>query len=1004
MAFDASASSSADKIHISDKQVKKQGYIEKRGSGILSGWKKRYIILYNNGSIEYYKDDSKQKLQGTIDVSISNLAAPFQNNLNNVHEAVHSTINKVKHGFDIECSNRTWKFRCKNDKTKQSWIDAIRLCIKQELTKIKPSKNSKFHFCRCPNIYHCCFELHVKYDEWIVVWALIKLSSNNKSNINDEKQSDENNMYTSKDCDTNDKMVYLFDNKENRDKEILDKAIKRWNIPAGFYNIFEYFPFYSKNKEEFNSQCYCMIKFNVSQDKHYVLKCIDSNQRRLFIDAICEKIYYQADDIDKTYKLMTSNNNEFTFKYKPIYYHIKYDNIKYNQQDLHNWFHVPISVDRYNYKFILSIAIERDSSLVIRLSDLFDVTNAMMKYYFQLKEFKGMEFDPDDQTEEEIENLVTKYSENDSAINEKDRLIIAKHGLVTSLATDDLNRSTTPFLSGINCTKQLEITSDENKNNTYTYGSDNNCNMNMLKNKECKCVFDCPIYKKVKNDGQYNEYNYKHLCEKNHFGFDYSNKPECKYKSECNAFKRVSRINENSNNFNCHRFDDLCHLAIYRHPPRIVRNDHIMSGYDKIFDSDEKIDNMNQFVSTKTMYSGPVAYQMIDVNDLIYEVIMNGFEKDLCLNDNDFKNHHYSLLTMVNQKLQSKDHKKHYKNALAAYDKSRVSMLSLLLYTGGDSNYNLCQSQRNGNYEKWKCFDECLYDAISCLHSVEDYSSYFNKNINSDDHDDTSIILHLYSGLNKVQLKNEKKIDLFYFPTYVSTSYNKEISIDFAQNNGMLMQFDSNVILKKQFIFCSLEWISKFTYECEILIARTETTDGKRAATMKVMDYQMNSLSKTKNSKNKKNNKSNINSLQIVKVSRFDSQTNCNEITLLNEVDIASWQGICAMGQQSREDAMTMYNNMDHKKTPSELQEFENGLKLFYNDSTFKEYCNKVKYNNYNLNQMDIIEMQKKSKLMKHLIEKEQFADDYYLVTRSMAKRMYSTIPFVFCVLHHRNV
>ena len=73
----------------------------------------------------------------------------------------------------------------------------------------------------------------------------------------------------------------------------------------------------------------------------------------------------------------------------------------------------------------------------------------------------------------------------------------------------------------------------------------------------------------MKNKNECSEYNYKHICAKNHFGFDYSNKPQCKHKSQCNAFKRVSRMNENVNHFNCHRFDDLCHLAIYRHPPHI---------------------------------------------------------------------------------------------------------------------------------------------------------------------------------------------------------------------------------------------------------------------------------------------------------------------------------------------------------------------------------------------------------------------------------------------------
>ena len=120
---------------------------------------------------------------------------------------------------------------------------------------------------------------------------------------------------------------------------------------------------------------------------------------------------------------------------------------------------------------------------------------------------------------------------------------------------------------------------------------------------------------------------------------------------------------------------------------------------------------------------------------------------------------------------------------------------------------------------------------------------------------------HLYSGLQQVRLQNNAKINLFYYPTFISTSYNKNISIKFAANNGMLMQFDSNIVSKKQLTFCSLEWISKFQTECEILFARTKECNGECAATIKVMDYQLNSL----------NSKNSCLRIQIVSVAKFDS-------------------------------------------------------------------------------------------------------------------------------------
>ena len=189
-------------------------------------------------------------------------------------------------------------------------------------------------------------------------------------------------------------------------------------------------------------------------------------------------------------------------------------------------------------------------------------------------------------------------------------------------------------------------------------------------------------------NNEYTEYNYNHLCDKIDFGFDYSNKLQSKYESECISFKRVSILNENENNFNCNRLDDLCHLCICRHPPRIERNDKIMKSYNKLFENKNKnekkkgdnVKKMKQFVSTTTIEESSGEY--CDVNDLIYELISNGFENDLCLNSEDFKNHYKKVFN--------------YRRAL---------MLSSL-YSGCCCNYDLCEPQRQGNYEKWKCFDD----------------------------------------------------------------------------------------------------------------------------------------------------------------------------------------------------------------------------------------------------------------------------------------------------------
>ena len=188
------------------------------------------------------------------------------------------------------------------------------------------------------------------------------------------------------------------------------------------------------------------------------------------------------------------------------------------------------------------------------------------------------------------------------------------------------------------------------------------------------------------------------------------------------------------------------------------------------------------------------------VKDLLFEVIENGFKTDLCLSRYDAFREIFSLLGVVNAKIDSAIHKQRYQSAL-----SRPEMLALVLYTGCDCNYDLCQSQRNGNHSKWKIFDSLLYDAIFKLSLKE-------KLLNC----------KLFSGLRNVQTDTKKMLSC-YFPTYVSTTFNKDVAMAFIQSNGMLIEIDADVC--QELVCCSVDWISKFHDECEILIARSNVTN-----------------------------------------------------------------------------------------------------------------------------------------------------------------------------------
>ena len=911
MTLDASANGVTNKVGTSnhhDRNIVKQGYVEKFGASMLSGWKERFIVLYDDNTIEYYTDNSKTNLNGTINIHPCNLA------IKDAYEAVRSHRDERK--FDIKCLNRTWEFRCEYDTTARGWVHEIRRSITNE-----SEYNSS-----CPDIYHCCLELLVKNDKWIRVWPLLKLDDKN----DDEKKNND----MAHDCDMSDKILYLFENRQDRDNEKKSKAMKIFHIPTGFYDIYEYFP-----SDFSGDQHYCILK--ASEDQQFMFKCRKAGQRWLFIDAICEKIYYQNDGIDCKYTLKTRNHCKFTFKYKPIYYHIKYD--QQQSGDCNKWWHIPIIFEKFKYKFVLSI--EHESSFVVTMSDLKAVINVMVQSYFVLHENKTVSF-RDHQPTVVMRKMIEKYGDSATAINAKDQLVMSRYGIFLTHLVEVIPNSTIPHLSGIgtNCNKNSNV---KDVDDTKMNDNNNNNNGMDVNNNECKYGFDCEIYKKVKNSYEYNEYNYKHLVEKNHYQFDYSNKPPCRHGSECKAFKRISRMNEDPNDFNCHRFDDLCHLAIYRHPPRIYRNDCIMKNlFDKYQSKKKKDNNMHQFKAASKVKE--IDYDC-SLNGLISEVINNGFEKDLCLNSDDLKNKHYSLLKIVNEKFQSKYQKICYKNAFLQWsrDHTRALMLSLLLYTGCSCNYDLCKSQRDGNYKKWKCYDACLYKAISYLSCVEDYSRYCN---------DKRILFQLYSGLNKVQLKSNSKIHVFYFPTYISTSYDKKISVEFAQNDGMLMQFDSNVVSKRQFTFCSLEWISKFEYECEILIARTRYDNvTQNAATMRVMDCEMNTLAQ-------KNNKS----LQIVHVNHLGKES--NGVALLSEHERNDfWRNMFLSGTEGKANVLEWFDKCYHGKHSK--KDFEIALSLIYNDSAFQSYCQKFKENkDCELNQIDIINMQMESKVMKRLI------------------------------------
>eukprot|EP01084_Bolivina_argentea_P031431 58177_1 len=344
---------------------------------------------------------------------------------------------------------------------------------------------------------------------------------------------------------------------------------------------------------------------------------------------------------------------------------------------------------------------------------------------------------------------------------------------------NDLYRPTRFKVHALNQANTIDLEVDSF---THKVGSTNITCKHMLNHMDenKSNVLNCPIYRGMKIDYQFSEDNLLHLNQFNHFKNEYDEKPECKWYQKCRAFVRLEE--------NGYRLDDRCHLKMYAHPPRnrqipLDDNVHLF-----IMNKQNQQNHPLYTPSFKANYKDGYLKQLID------EVARNGFEKDLYLPQDDEKGNDYSLIHVVDDKMYAPRHKN------MSCPLSRAEMLAIILYTGCDCNYDLCGSQRRGDYKKWKYFDLCLFNAINKLKQLE--TGKFK----------------IYTGLNNVKL-NKKSIQNGYFVTYVSTSWKIEVSKKFMGETGMIMQIDES--FRENMCCCDVSWISKFEHECEILIARS---------------------------------------------------------------------------------------------------------------------------------------------------------------------------------------
>eukprot|EP01083_Nonionella_stella_P113529 334731_1 len=288
----------------------------------------------------------------------------------------------------------------------------------------------------------------------------------------------------------------------------------------------------------------------------------------------------------------------------------------------------------------------------------------------------------------------------------------------------------------------------------------------------------CPAFERLK---QY-KYSKQDLEHMQSFTHSKLNSIKCRYGDGCKAYKRLIDGG--------HRLDDCCHLQIYSHPPRVgQRKSNLPQGFHP-FTFDE--DGAQNLLMTQRREAAQGLNLEDKTENALLELLVNELKKNKFGDDLIMPSGH-SLLEVVDEKL------KHPRHIAMKSPLNKPLMLSIVLYTGCDCNYDLCASQRSGNFKKWIVFDYCLGTAVDKLNHAE-YGEY-----------------PVYSGVGGVMLEfgKEKSIAGF-LSTFTSTSWDKNVAERFCGPSGMIVGLGSE--FRKS--GCDVSWISKFgNSEKEILFA-----------------------------------------------------------------------------------------------------------------------------------------------------------------------------------------
>ena len=112
-----------------NRTIVKQGYLEKNAKkGTFGSWKKRYVVLYSNQTVEYYSTDKLKEMKGSFNVRLENISNDYKTKETSLSGCVH-TNTKNKNGFNIECDKRLWEFKATSSNERNEWVTAFKNCI-----------------------------------------------------------------------------------------------------------------------------------------------------------------------------------------------------------------------------------------------------------------------------------------------------------------------------------------------------------------------------------------------------------------------------------------------------------------------------------------------------------------------------------------------------------------------------------------------------------------------------------------------------------------------------------------------------------------------------------------------------------------------------------------------------------------------------------------------------------------------------------------------------------